>query len=53
MMGSVIMMVSFFVLGGMILGLERDTNGHLGVPGAVVGAKGYIAMVCIYIFAIG
>ncbi|PHZ14349.1 general substrate transporter [Rhizopus microsporus ATCC 52813] len=36
MMGSVIMMVSFFVLGG-----------------AVVGAKGYIAMVCIYIFAIG
>ncbi|CEG81043.1 hypothetical protein RMATCC62417_15292 [Rhizopus microsporus] len=53
MMGSVIMMVSFFVLGGMILGLERDNNGHLGVPGAVVGAKGYIAMVCIYIFAIG
>ncbi|CEG66505.1 hypothetical protein RMATCC62417_03072 [Rhizopus microsporus] len=53
MMGSAIMMVSFFVLGGMILGLERDNNGHLGVPGAVVGAKGYIAMVCIYIFAIG
>ncbi|CAO3687204.1 hypothetical protein G6F70_007740 [Rhizopus microsporus] len=53
MMGSVIMMVSFFVLGGMILGLEKDNNGHLGVPGAVVGAKGYIAMVCIYIFAIG
>ncbi|EIE75315.1 hypothetical protein G6F46_003111 [Rhizopus delemar] len=53
MLGSAIMMVAFFVLGGMLIGLENDTNGQLGSEGAAVGAKGYVAMVCIYIFAIG
>ncbi|KAG1144014.1 hypothetical protein G6F37_001778 [Rhizopus arrhizus] len=53
MLGSVIQMVSFFILGGMVLGLEKDTNGTLGVVGAAVGAKGYVAIICIYIFAIG
>ncbi|CAO3686482.1 unnamed protein product [Rhizopus stolonifer] len=52
MIGSVIQMVSFFVLGGMILSLEKDNGGVLGTN-ATVGAKGYVAMVCIYIFAIG
>ncbi|RCH88311.1 hypothetical protein CU098_004910 [Rhizopus stolonifer] len=51
MIGSVIMAVAFFVLGGMIIGLENDNNGVLS--GGVVGAKGYVAMVCIYVFAIG
>ena len=54
MIGSVIMMIAFYVCGGMILGIERDNNGTISASsGAQVGAKGYVAMVSIYIFAIG
>lgn len=53
MIGAVIMMVSFYVLGGMIYGIQKENGGSLSLPGAKVGAKGYIAMVCIYIFAVG
>ena len=52
-LGSIFMMVAFFVLAGMILGIERDSaaapDGELGH----VGAKGYVAMVMIYLFAVG
>lgn len=54
MLGSSIMFISFFILGGMILGIQKDnagldlTAGHLAV-----GAKGYVAMVMIYLFAVG
>ncbi|KAI9277782.1 general substrate transporter [Sporodiniella umbellata] len=51
-LGSVIQMAAFFILGGMILGLQKDNNGKLGIN-SDVGAKGYVAMVCIYVFAIG
>lgn len=54
MIGSVIMMIAFYVCGGMILGIERDNNGIISAAaGAKVGAKGYVAMVSIYVFAIG
>lgn len=54
MIGSFIMMVAFYVCGGMILGIERDNNGTISAAaGAKVGAKGYVAMVSIYVFAIG
>lgn len=53
MIGAVIMMTAFYVLGGMIYGIQKDNAGGLSLPGAQVGAKGYIAMVCIYVFAIG
>ncbi|KAG2235895.1 hypothetical protein INT48_008198 [Thamnidium elegans] len=54
MIGSVIMMASFYILGGMILGIQKDNGGTLSAAaGAQVGAKGYVAMVCIYIFAVG
>jgi hypothetical protein len=54
MIGSVIMMVSFYVLGGMILGIQKDNGGKISAAaGTQVGAKGYVAMVCIYIFAVG
>jgi hypothetical protein len=36
----------------MILGLQRDNGGVLA-PGANVDAKGYVAMVMIYLFAVG
>ncbi|KAI9486579.1 MAG: general substrate transporter [Benjaminiella poitrasii] len=50
--GSAIMFISFFVMGGMILGLQKDNGGVLG-SGAKIDAKGYVAMVCVYVFAIG
>lgn len=54
MIGSVIMMISFYVLGGMILGIEKDNDGLISAAaGTQVGAKGYVAMICIYIFAVG
>lgn len=54
MIGSVIMMISFYVLGGMILGIQKENGGVLSAAaGSKVGAKGYVAMVCIYIFAVG
>ncbi|KAI8890860.1 general substrate transporter [Backusella circina FSU 941] len=52
MIGSVFMMAAFYILGGMILGLQRDNHGVLGA-GANVDAKGYVAMVMIYFFAVG
>lgn len=51
LLGSVFMMVAFYVLAGMILGIERDNGGK--ISGGSVGAKGYVAMVCVYLFAIG
>jgi SP family sugar:H+ symporter-like MFS transporter len=53
MIGAVIMMAAFYVLGGMILGIQKDNGGKIASAGTAVGAKGYVAMVCIYIFAIG
>ncbi|CEP15143.1 hypothetical protein [Parasitella parasitica] len=54
MIGSVIMMIAFYVCGGMILGIERENDGVISAAsGTQVGAKGYVAMVCIYIFAVG
>ncbi|KAI8637011.1 general substrate transporter [Parasitella parasitica] len=54
MIGSVIMMVAFYICGGMILGIERENKGVISAAaGTQVGAKGYVAMVCIYIFAVG
>jgi SP family sugar:H+ symporter-like MFS transporter len=48
------MMCTFYVLGGMILSIQNDNGGSMiSHPGAAVGAKGYVAMICIYIFAIG
>lgn len=49
--GSLTMMCTFYVLGGMILGIQHDNGGS--VSGGAVGAKGYVAMVCIYVFAVG
>ncbi|KAI7886856.1 general substrate transporter [Mucor mucedo] len=53
MLGAIIMMISFYVLGGMIYGIQKENGGSLSLPGAKVGAKGYIAMICIYVFAVG
>lgn len=54
MIGSVIMMAAFYVCGGMILGIQKDNGGKISASaGTQVGAKGIVAMVCIYIFAIG
>ncbi|KAI7907082.1 general substrate transporter [Cokeromyces recurvatus] len=50
--GSAVMLVSFYVMGGMILGLQKD-NGGILAPGSKIDAKGYVAMVCVYIFAVG
>lgn len=52
MLGSLFMLAAFYILGGMILGLQRDNGGVLA-PGANVDAKGYVAMVMIYLFAVG
>ncbi|KAI9356114.1 general substrate transporter [Pilaira anomala] len=54
MLGALIQMIAFYVLGGMIYGIQKDNGGNLvGTVGAAVGAKGYVAIICIYIFAIG
>lgn len=54
MIGSVIMMIAFYILGGMILGIQKDNGGKIiAAAGAKVGAKGYVAMIMIYIFAVG
>lgn len=54
MLGALIQMIAFYILGGMIYGIQKDNGGNLvGVVGAAVGAKGYVAIICIYIFAIG
>ncbi|KAG0172093.1 hypothetical protein DFQ28_004546 [Apophysomyces sp. BC1034] len=44
MIGAVIMMTAFYILGAMISKID------LGKP---VGAEGYVAMVSIYLFAVG
>ncbi|KAI9495473.1 general substrate transporter [Zychaea mexicana] len=51
--GSIIMFVSFYILGGLLKHIEED---QLALPPGVeppVGAKGYVAMVMLFIFAIG
>ncbi|ORY94966.1 general substrate transporter [Syncephalastrum racemosum] len=54
MLGSSIMFIAFFILGGMILGIQKDNAGRDLTNGNVsVGAKGYVAMVMIYLFAVG
>ncbi|KAI8139029.1 general substrate transporter [Fennellomyces sp. T-0311] len=53
MLGAVFMMVAFFVLAGMILGIERDNSAAPEGELQHVGAKGYVAMVMIYLFAVG
>ncbi|KAI8891143.1 general substrate transporter [Backusella circina FSU 941] len=50
--GSFIMMAAFYILGGCILAIQKENNGAIGA-GAAVGAKGYVAMVMIYMFAVG
>lgn len=52
LIGAAIMMAAFYVLGGMIIGIQKDNGGKIAA-GSQVGAKGYVAMVCIYIFAVG
>ncbi|KAI9488205.1 general substrate transporter [Zychaea mexicana] len=52
MIGSVFMMVAFFILAGMVLGIQRD-NGGVSGDISYVDAKGYVAIVMIYIFAVG
>ncbi|KAI8096978.1 general substrate transporter [Halteromyces radiatus] len=51
MLGSLFMFTAFFILAGMIYGIQKDNGGNLKT--AVVGAKGYVAVVMIYFFAIG
>lgn len=52
LLGSVFMFVSFFILAGMIYGIQKDNGGALTVN-AIVDAKGYVAMVMVYLFAVG
>ncbi|CAO3592944.1 unnamed protein product [Absidia cylindrospora] len=51
MIGSLIMFCAFFILGGSILGIQNDNGGNLKT--ASVGAKGYVAIIMIYVFAVG
>ncbi|KAI8352808.1 general substrate transporter [Choanephora cucurbitarum] len=54
MLGSSIMVLAFFILGGMIYSLQQDNGGTLNAAaGAAVGAKGYVAIIMVYVFAIG
>ncbi|KAI8140597.1 general substrate transporter [Fennellomyces sp. T-0311] len=51
--GSIIMFVSFYILGGLLKHIEIEQD---ALPPGVeppVGAKGYIAMVMLFIFAVG
>lgn len=52
MLGSLFMFVSFFVLAGLILTIQRENGGTIS-EGSTVGGKGIGAMVMIYFFAIG
>lgn len=52
MLGAAIMFVSFFIVGGMVYGLQRQSTGS-GDEINVVDAKGYVAIVFVYIFAVG
>ncbi|ORX60426.1 general substrate transporter [Hesseltinella vesiculosa] len=52
MIGSVVMFTAFFVLAGLIYGIQKENGGNLGT-GVQAGAKGYAAMVMIYLFAVG
>jgi hypothetical protein len=47
MIGSVIMCAAFYILGGMIYMILKEPKG------SPVGAKGYVAIVMVYCFAIG
>lgn len=47
MIGSVIMCAAFYILGGMIYMILQQP------PNSAVGAKGYIAIIMVYVFAIG
>ncbi|KAI8335110.1 general substrate transporter [Chlamydoabsidia padenii] len=51
MLGSLFMFCAFFILAGMILGIQHDNGGNLKTSS--VGAKGYVAIIMIYFFAIG
>ncbi|KAI8969312.1 general substrate transporter [Mycotypha africana] len=54
MIGSAVMMIAFYILGGMILGIQRDNGGGgFAAARAKIDAKGYVAMVMIYVFAVG
>ena len=51
--GSIIMFISFYILGGLLKYIEIE---QAAVPPGVeppVGGKGYVAMVMLFIFAIG
>lgn len=52
MLGAAIMFVSFFIVGGMVYGLQKQSTGS-GDEITVVDAKGYVAIVFVYIFAVG
>jgi hypothetical protein len=47
MIGSVIMCAAFYILGGMIFMILKQP------AGTPVGAKGYVAIIMVYCFAIG
>ncbi|KAG2174486.1 hypothetical protein INT44_006749 [Umbelopsis vinacea] len=47
MIGSVIMCAAFYILGGMIFMILKEPKG------SPVGAKGYVAIIMVYCFAIG
>jgi hypothetical protein len=51
MLGSLFMFCAFFILAGMVLGIQQDNGGNLKT--ASVGAKGYVAIIMIYMFAVG
>ena len=47
MIGSVIMCAAFYILGGMIYMILKEPKG------SPVGAKGYVAIIMVYCFAVG
>ncbi|KAI9317407.1 general substrate transporter [Dichotomocladium elegans] len=50
MLGSVFMFVAFFIMAGMVYGIRQDNpSGKI----TVVDAKGYVAIIMVYIFAVG
>ncbi|KAI8147437.1 general substrate transporter [Fennellomyces sp. T-0311] len=51
--GSIIMLFSFYILGTLLMYIEKDKAALPDGAEAVVGAKSYAAMVMLFIFAIG
>jgi SP family sugar:H+ symporter-like MFS transporter len=47
MIGSVIMCVAFYIMGGMVYMVLKQP------PNSPVGPEGYVAIIMVYIFAVG